>query len=288
MIEKYYFLFFIACLWIVFATIYDLRKTEVPNWLNFSLILFALTYRSFYALRFDDYRFLLLGILGFGIFFVFANLFYYTRAFAGGDAKLLMGLGIILPAESYLGLFYNAISFIFILFLVGTIYSLIYSLFLVYKNKNKFGAEFARLFRRNKYIFYTVFLIYLVFLAFLDFVQWIYFLLFLFSINFLYIYLKALETCLIVKLNASKLTEGDWLEQDVRVGGRIIRKSVHGLSFNDIKLLKKYGKGVLVKQGIPFAPAFLFAFVIMVFSYLVLGQELYGWLISLFSEFFAF
>ena len=68
---------------------------------------------------------------------------------------------------------------------------------------------------------------------------------------------------------ADELAEGDWLERDVKVNGRVISKSVHGLSNEEIRLLKKYNKNVLIKQGVPFTPAFLIALIVMVFFFLV-------------------
>src|SRR3989338_8270060 len=97
------FLFVLALVWIVFAVVQDLRKREIANWLNFSLIVFALGFRFFYSLfSTEDFRFFYQGLLGFGIFFLLGNLFYYGKAFAGGDAKLMIALGTILPfSESF-------------------------------------------------------------------------------------------------------------------------------------------------------------------------------------------
>lgn len=83
-IEKYYFLFGLALVWIIFAVIYDLKKREVPNWLNFSLIAFALAYRAFYSSYASDWMFLVFGLAGFGMFLILGNLFYYSHLFAGG------------------------------------------------------------------------------------------------------------------------------------------------------------------------------------------------------------
>jgi len=66
----------------------------------------------------------------------------------------------------------------------------------------------------------------------------------------------------------SKLTEGDWIEQNVKIGKTTIKKSVHGLSLKEIKLLKKYKKSILIKEGIPFTPAFLITLMIMALFFL--------------------
>ena len=81
------FLICLAFVWIVFASVQDLKSREVANWLNFSLIIFALGFRFFYSLFNNNFNFLYQGLIGLGIFFVLGNLFYYGRMFAGGDAK---------------------------------------------------------------------------------------------------------------------------------------------------------------------------------------------------------
>mgnify|MGYP001614646475 FL=1 len=115
--EEYYFLFLLGLLWCIFATVQDLRKREIANWLNFSMIIFALAYRAFYSIEArDGGDFFLFGLGGFGIFFLLANLLYYGRAFAGGDAKLLMGFGALLPFESINDLLFVSAGFILLLF----------------------------------------------------------------------------------------------------------------------------------------------------------------------------
>ena len=61
-----------------------------------------------------------------------------------------------------------------------------------------------------------------------------------------------------------KLTEGDWIAEDVKVNGKIICSPKDlGISKEQIKKLKHHNiKKVLVKEGIPFVPSFLIAFVV--------------------------
>ena len=80
------FLAVLALIWIVFATIQDVRTREIANWLSFSLIIFALGFRFFYSLFYEvGFGFFYQGLIWFGIMFVVGNLFYYIRMFAGGD-----------------------------------------------------------------------------------------------------------------------------------------------------------------------------------------------------------
>ena len=96
------FLIILALIFILVATFQDLRMREVANWINFSLIIFALGFRFFWSLFSESgFGFFYQGLIGFGIFFILGNLFYYGRIFAGGDAKLMIAMGAILPFKTF-------------------------------------------------------------------------------------------------------------------------------------------------------------------------------------------
>tara|TARA_Y100000310_G_scaffold325041_1_gene387873 strand:+ start:1230 stop:2075 length:846 start_codon:yes stop_codon:yes gene_type:complete len=267
--EEYYFLFVLALVWTVFAVVQDLRSREVSNWLNFSFIGIALAYRAFYSSFVKDINFFVLGAVGFVVFFGVAHLLYYTKAFAGGDAKLLMGYGIILPYSNLGDLLFVGAGFVFLLFFVGAFWSLIYSFGIVSKDLRKFVVESKRVVGRWKWIF-VVDLAILVFALFafgvdLGLITGIGF----FVLSLIFIYVKALDKLMVVWKKPRELMEGDWLEKDVKIKGNVIKKSVHGLNQREISRLKKIGKKVLVKEGIPFTPAFLISLGIMVWLFLV-------------------
>ena len=269
--QEYYFLFAIALLWTLVATIQDIKKREIANWLNFSLLAFALAYRAFYSVITNNYKFFLLGVLGFMLFLILANVFYYAKAFAGGDAKLLIAYGAILPFSSYLNIILLSVTFLILLFSVGAVYSLLYSIFIVAKNKSVFKKHFKINWKKYR-IFVLVPIIIFIILALAK--VYIYFSLTFLLISLgvlLYIYTLALDKCMIVLLPPNKLTEGDWLIQDIKLPKNLtIKKTVHGLSKKDISLLKRYNKRIKIKQGIPFVPAFLISLIITGCAFLVL------------------
>ncbi len=106
----------------------------------------------------------------------------------------------------------------------------------------------------------------------------IYFGLLIFIIPYLYLSAKAIdEVCMIKKISPKNLTEGDWLYKDVKIGNKFVKKSWDGLTKQEIKLLKKKDY-VFVRQGIPFSPAFLIAFLILIyFWFFRSGIWLYFW-----------
>jgi Flp pilus assembly protein protease CpaA len=273
--QEYYFLFIIAFLWTLVATIQDLKKREVANWLNFSLVAIALAYRAFYSLQTKNPQFFLLGVAGALVCFGLANAFYYGRVFAGGDAKLLIGFGAILPFTSFKLLIPETLLFIVVLFFVGAIYSLLFSISLVLKNKNRFKKEFLNKFSSVKIPTIIVVLGGLVLLIIPQtrIIASIAGFLALFII--LFMYTKSLEVCMVKRVEPTKLTEGDWILGDIRINkNMIIKKTVHGLSLSDIKKLRKANKAVLVKEGIPFVPSFLIALLVMVYASVILQSSL--------------
>lgn len=268
-----WFLITLALVWIIVAVIQDLRKREIANWWNFSLIAIALAYRAFLSVLYWDYRYFVFGLAGFGIFFALANVFYYSRVFAGGDAKLLMALGAVLPFSSLI--FENLlIFFYFIVFLLfsGSVYGLLFSFVLASRNRKKFSQEFLRQFEKNKKLFAIFICIVIISLIFVflikEYLLFYVSLLFLLS-PFLYVYAKSIEeSCMVRAIKPRDLTEGDWLYQDVKVGKKKIKASWEGLSSKELKILKKRAtRKILIKQGIPFTPAFFFAFFLLLWKF---------------------
>jgi Flp pilus assembly protein protease CpaA len=282
--QEYYFLFALAFVWTLAATIQDIKKREVANWLNFSLIAFALGYRAFYSIITKDVYFFLWGLAGALIFFGLANLLYYARAFAGGDAKLLIGFGAIIPFDSIKTIVPESILFILLLFLVGAVYSLLYSILLVVKNKKVFLKEYPIRFNSIKLPFFICVIATISF-ALSDKTR-IGSLIAGFTslILLVYAYTKSLDRCMLKQYLPSKLTEGDWLEYDVRLNkSTLIKKTVHGLTIQDIRKLRKANKKVYIKEGIPFVPAFLITLLIMVLVVLIQQASL----VEIFLRFFS-
>jgi hypothetical protein len=262
------FLLFLGLFFLIGAVMQDFKRREVDNVWNFSLIAFALGYRAIISVYILDYHFLLNGLIGLGIFFILGNVFYYGRLFAGGDAKLLIALGAVLPLD-YGFLTNIKISLLFVmLFLIGgSIYSIFYSIFLIEKNWKNFKREFFIQLKYYKKIIYFSICLFL----FLTIISLIYNkLLFIIAILFfIFPFLTILarsieESCMVKKIPVNKLTIGDWLYRDIKVKNKKIEKNWEGISESELKLIQRYyKKKVLIKEGIPFTPSFLIAFILL-------------------------
>lgn len=327
---EHLFLFALAIVWVVFASLQDLKKREVANWISFSLLIFGLVYRAIYSIIFEktslvfffysliflllifvsayfiDYlvrknnkkeyvsailtcsllvllitfdfatnyfhsiflkaglEFFYLGVLGLAIFFVVSHALYYARVFAGGDAKLLISLGVIffISGNIYENIFYSGF-FIFLMIFLGAIYSIIYSFFIFFNNRKKAFSELKNQVINNKIFFISYYCFFFIFLMFFYYMNMSLFMIPLFFMPLLFVYAKAFEnSCMNSYVNSRELTVGDWLFENVKVGNKIIKPNWEGLDEDELRLLKKYNKQVLVKQGIPFVPAFLFAIIL--------------------------
>jgi len=263
------FLVILGFIWISFATIEDLKKREIANWISFSLIIFALGFRFFYSLFLgENFNFFYQGLIGFGIFFVLGNLLYYSKVFAGGDAKLMMGLGPILPLSNVFLNNLNIFIWFFLLFLIlGASYGILVSLFLGIKNRQNFKKEFIKRIKENKNIIFLSLFFTIVFLIISFFnIFLIYFAAIVFLFPYLYLAAKSIdESCMIKLIKPSELTEGDWLYKNLKIGKVLIKATWEGLNQKEINLLKKAGKKVLIKKGIPFTPVFWFSFLTLIF-----------------------
>jgi len=264
------FLWVLALIWIIFASIQDLRTREVSNWIGGSLVIFALGFRFFYSLFSEtiSFGFFYQGLIGLGIFFVLGNVLYYARLFAGGDAKLMMALGPVLAfSDNFMINLKIFVSFFFLFLFAGAIYGLIITISLSLKNFKSFKKEFVVQFRKNKKKFFLGVLLGLIVMI-LGIQESLFFTLgiILFAFPYLYLYAKAVdEKCMIKDIKVKDLTEGDWLYKDVKVKGRTIKATWGGIEKKDINDLRKKYKKVKIRQGIPYVPVFLIAFVVLIY-----------------------
>ncbi len=249
-------LLIIAAIWLIAASYTDIKKREIPNWISFSLVAIALAVRATESIIAWNITPLTTSILGLAVFFLIANLLYYGKVFAGGDAKLLAALGAVIPSTAFLS---N-------LLVVGGIYGLAYTLVIAVINKNKVINYWKAHKQENPsyiltflLVFFAIGLVFKIILLYLLAAAAL-------LLYLIHIFVNAVEkSCFVKTISARKLTEGDWLVRDVKVRNKFVRAGFQGLTKKDIKILQKANKKVQIKQGIPFVPVFLIAFLLTIF-----------------------
>ncbi|HIH42296.1 TPA: prepilin peptidase [Candidatus Woesearchaeota archaeon] len=278
---------------LIIASISDIRTREVPDLLNYSLIFVAIGLRAVYSATTGEWSFLVAGLIGLGVFFSFALVLFYAGQWGGGDSKLLMGMGAMFGIDLKFNIFNNnlnainnsfnvlnaltdsfLLNFFVNMLVAGAVYGLIWSTVLAFKNRKELLAAFFEKMREKniklvRMIMFAAMFILLILAVFVrDFAYSVMLLsgaIIIYLTVYLWISTKAIEkVCMIKKLPPTRLTEGDWIAEDVYFNKKYIcgPKDL-GIEREQIALLKRLKvKFVLVKEGIPFIPSFLFGFLL--------------------------
>jgi len=269
----------------LFATISDLKTLEVPDFLNYFLVLFGLGGHLIVSIMTWNYWPFALSLIVAGILFAVANVMYYTGQWGGGDAKLLIGFGALLPIFpaallNYVSPVIAPWPFIFTLwvniFVFGAIFGLIATVYLALKHRQKFAKEVKRLYQRFK-LGIMILLVLVVVPTVLLVFNSVFFNLAIFlwcsaaGVSLLFLFAKAVENSAMHKFIApSELTLGDWVK-DIKIKDKVIyKKEREGLTEKSMKKLIRIEaegklKKVLIKEGIPFVPSFLAGLLVSLF-----------------------
>ena len=272
----------LALIYLIVATISDIKTQEIPDSLNYSFIAIGLFIYLIKTITTEQSMYFLYSAITLSVFFIIGNLMYYTKQWGGGDLKLLMGLGALLPiypstilenfpirGTSYLGLdlFLNIL-------LVGSAYALLYAIYLGIKNGKQFSKKFKEEYNKKKVkarekIFWSL-IILINILSFLlldtNIVK-----LFVLSmsvlfllLNYLLITVKSIEDIsMYLTIDTKKLREGDAITKELKADSKVIyQPSVHGVTKKQISKIQKHFEKVEIKNGIAFAPSFLIGTII--------------------------
>lgn len=268
---------------LVAATISDLKKREVPNWVNYGLVVVGLGLGLLQSAVAADWRFIAFSVAGAAAALALASLMFYTGQWGGGDSKLLVGMGAALGlpfsgAVPFLGVNNLLVSFLFNLVAVSLGYAVVLIALLAFRNRAKFVVELKKQLQSyaklRRFVLASAVVGIIIIAAANDFLARLSVVIILAAMFFglhLSIMAKAVEkACMLRKVSPLKLTEGDWIATDVIVAGkRICGPKDLGVEQRQIRQLvvlykKKKIRYVTIKEGIPFAPTFLIAYVVTV------------------------
>lgn len=257
----------------------DFKTREVPDWVNFGLIFTGISLRLIYSMLESNFFILLEGIAGLIICVILAYLMFYAGQWGGGDAKMLMGLGALIGIPFDFSKLPFIANFLTNVVAFGAVFGMLWSIFLAIKHRKKFAEEFRKKYKANikirKYVNVSSLLVLILALILRD----IYLGIVLISLAFIslltlysWLFVKAVEkSCMYKLVNPEQLTEGDWIVKDIKIKGKYIAGPKDlGIEMKQIKKLIKLKKQkkinkILIKEGIPFVPSFLIAFVITYF-----------------------
>jgi Flp pilus assembly protein protease CpaA len=275
----------IAFIVLVIGSITDFQKREVHDYVSYSLIFVGFGASIIYSIITGTF-YILQTVMGFGIGVGLAYAMFYLGQWGGGDSKLLMGLGAVFGFNIFN--IYNIFgekNLLFMLFLInviiaGAAYGLVFSIYLAIKHRKQFIKNIKIWAEKKEIKIARIILLTFTIVSALIIILFIpqdYKLVFLsiiallFFIFYIWLFVKIIEeSCMIKMIDVSKLTEGDWIYEDIYIGKKYITGPKDlGISKKQIAILKKSKKikQVLIKEGIPFIPAFLIAFILTVAMY---------------------
>ncbi len=258
----------LALLVLLIATYTDFKTGEIPDWLSYSFIISALGIRLIHSIIYNDWVYMLYGIIGFAGMAVFSMLIYYTRQWGGGDAKIAMGLGAAFatPPLAYSSDVPYLLSLVSNIFIAGGIYGMLWGVYVFARNFRKTIKAAKEEVIARKWIYIAsaaliiIAMIVSMFLSGLTAVMAFYFALLILAYLLLFVFIKASEKSgMYARVLVSKLTEGDWVAEDIKIKGKLVysKKSL-GITPEQINRLKKAKiRSVIVKTGIKFLIAIL-------------------------------
>ncbi len=263
------FVFYLAILLVV--VFQDFKRREIDDWLNLFLFFSGISF-----LFFSDNVFFSSAVYIEFAFFIFIAcllcfLLYNFRFFSGGDAKLFFAMSPLFFSVIFYNALFNLLVFFICLAVCGCVYSLIYSGILFVRDYTKTRKAFvAELNKKYSKILLLVCLLFLV--MGLWNIMSIFMGAFVFLFILLFSFAKSLENVSMKKnISTKDLREGDWLFYDLKIGNRTFKKNWDGLSEKDVAFLKRFNKNVVIKDGIPYAPAFFMALILYFFSSYLIG-----------------
>jgi Flp pilus assembly protein protease CpaA len=250
------------------AGLWDLKTTDIPDKIPHLMIVAGIAIAVAESVLQSNYSILMTSLLSGGSLFAIGFLMYYFGQWGGGDAKILSAIGFLIPSipSQFPGKTFLPfpLSFLFNVFLIGTVYMLLYAIIFALMNKKLVGIFIKDVKRHQKVIYLGSAMIFVSFF-FINYLISGYFLdysnlqltvtnsiLLWFGTVFVYIVFKFAKVVqdhgFTKKIPISKLKVGDVLLKN---------KLFEGITEKELKKLKNSGKKfVYVKEGVRFGMAF--------------------------------
>jgi len=275
--------FAVAIIGCAIASYWDLKTTEVPDMIPYTMGAIGLATYAVQSMLVWSLVPLFSSIIAGTALFVFGYVMYYFGVWGGADAKLLAAIGFLLPSISELSfgaslpklgiMFPFPATYTTNVFVVGTVYMLLYASVMAFRNR-KIIQAFKKDLRKSSKVFFATFAA--LFMAFVA-IDWMLYvqlgmapdvslavmnsvlpLAATMSLFVIYKFARAVEDVGFKKrIPVKKLRVGDMLMKT---------RKLEGLTQSQVRRIKKSKmKYVWIKDGIRFIPAFPLALLFTIY-----------------------
>ncbi|MBN2331105.1 MAG: prepilin peptidase [Candidatus Aenigmarchaeota archaeon] len=243
----------------------DLRYTEFPDWLPYSMIVLALIARGAFSIFTQEFSFIIdsvfvgLAFLGFGL------VLYFIRQWGDGDAWMLGALGFMFPDPAgFSPAAASAMPFpltvFFNFFIISLFYLIGYAIVLGLRSPRvctTFMKNLRGSVRSIAFVFFGLMAVAVSFTVYLGRLLSV-----SFSSFFNILAMPFLAVLILLFFHYARAVEGDLFKRKIkasrlRVGDVLVSDRWRGLTEKEVKDLRKKGKDVWIKEGVRFAPVFI-------------------------------
>jgi hypothetical protein len=246
---------------------WDLKYTEFPDWLPYSIISLALIVRAVFAFLLNDAWIFLSALIVGAVFLGFGLLLYFTKQWGDGDAWLLGAMGFLFPYSGFVSTMLPfPLTMLFNFFIISLFYLIAYSIALGVMNPGVWKKFMAKVKKNSKIIVALA----LVFFSFSwGSAAYLYSVGVASSTVTLVIFPFLLIFILLFSYYGKVIEEGVFKRKvsvkELKVGDVLVNDKWKGLTEKEIQKLHKKGGNVWIKEGTRFAPVFLITMLITIF-----------------------
>lgn len=272
----------IALLGSSIAAIIDLKTTEVPDNIPYTMAASAVVLKLLYSIHTNNFSYLADSVIVGMAYLIFGFLLYYTGQWGGGDAKVLAAIGFLLPSipsefSAQLS-FAFPVAYLINLFFIGSIYMIVYSLALTLLNpliareffsetRGQYRQLFVEMVLASSSVVAIPYIIlnsmrlpHTIFISFIPSIV-------VLSLGMIFLlrFLKVVERVAFRrKIPSEKLREGDMIGDDIDELGMKSRL-IRGITNDEVTKIRLVRKEVWVKEGVRFVPAFPLSLIAILF-----------------------
>ncbi len=245
----------------------DFRTTDVPDRLVFGMVGAGLFLNFVEWTVFGSWELFQYSVLATAGFAAFGFFMYKAGAWGGGDGAMLTAIGSLLPAWPLdsvpfpLTFLPFPVAYFGAVFLVGLVWSVSYIVARVMRNGTA-RKKFAGVVRRRWPLAAASALASVLSVLFSSYPFSVALAVMFVALPFMYALVAVAEPAFRRRISTRLLRAGDMLGEDIpelKLGKRELR----GLTGAEVGRIRRARKEVMIHEGIPYTPSFLFALIVL-------------------------